>query len=231
MGEMSFRVIDLAALPACAATLKVCSSVGTKMPAALRRRVTAIGREALEAAWAVLPPDCQIRMVLASRNGEYRRTLDLFTELVEVGSVSPADFSMSVHHALAGLLSIVTGNRAGHTAVAAGPDSFGYGLLEAVACLSEDTAPVMMVYFDEPLPEIYAPTLSDDIAAPFALAMVIAAPSGNDTDYLTLSMTAKAGADPATPAPARAFLDFLISGRSELRFSGERHDWWCRRAA
>lgn len=201
------------------------------MPAALRRRVTTIGREALEAAWAVLPADAQARMVLASRFGEYRRTLDLFSELIEEGTVSPADFSMSVHHALIGLLSIVRGNRGGHTAVAAGPDSFGYGLLEAAACLSEDAAPVLMVYFDEPLPEIYAPTLNDNITAPFALAMMIAAPSGTDNDHLAFSMTAKTGNEPATPGQAHEFFDFLLSDRPELRLSGERHDWWWRRAA
>jgi hypothetical protein len=230
MGEISFRVLDVVAVPAAAANLGG-SGAATKMPAALRRRVTTIGRDALEAAWAVLPSESQIRMVLASRFGEYRRTFDLFSELIEEGAVSPADFSMSVHHALIGLLSIVRGNRAGHTAIAAGPDSFGYGLLEAAACLSEDAAPVLMVYFDEPLPEIYGPTLSDDITAPFALAMLIAPPSEADNDHLALSMTAKAGDESATPAQARAFLDFLISGRAELRLSGERHDWRWRRAA
>lgn len=230
MGDISFRVLDLATWPVSAGS-GVSRATATKVPAALRRRVTAIGREALEAAWSVLPPDRQIRMVLASRFCEYRRTLDLFSELIEQGTVSPADFSMSVHHALIGLLSIVSVNRAGHTAIAAGPDSFGYGLLEAAACLSEDAAPVMMVYFDEPLPEIYAPTLNDDIAAPFALAMMIALPSDMDNDHLALSMTAKAADESAAPGQAREFLDFLMSNRAELRLSGERHDWWWRRAA
>jgi hypothetical protein len=231
MGDISFRVLDMASWPAPTLAVGASQACGTSMPAALRRRVTAIGRAALETAWAILPADHQIRMVLASRYGEYRRTFDLFSELIEEGTVSPADFSMSVHHALIGLLSIVRGNRAGHTAIAAGPDSFGYGLLDAVACLAEDAAPVMMVYFDEPLPAIYAPTLSDDIAAPFVLAMVIAAPSGNDNDCLVLSMTGKAGNEPATPAQAQEFRDFLASSRTELRLSGERHDWWWHRAA
>jgi hypothetical protein len=230
MGDISFRVLDMATWPASAA-LAGSRTTATNLPAALRRRVTAIGREALEAAWTVLPPDRQIRMVFASRHGEYQRTLGLLSALAEEGAVSPADFSMSVHHALAGLLSIVTGNRAGHTAVAAGSDSFCYGLLEAAACLADDAAPVMFVYFDEPLPAVYGATAAVGDVAPIALALILAAASDNDDDRLALSVTAKASGPTVSVSQAREFLDFLTSGRSELRLSGERHDWWWRRAA
>lgn len=233
MGDMSFRVVDLAVWPTPAGGKDSGGSenAGTKLPIVLRRRVTAIGREALEVAWSILPPHSNMRMILASRHSEYQRTLALFSALSEEGAVSPADFSMSVHHALVGLLSIVSGNRAGHTAVAAGPDSFGYGLLEAIACLTEDGGPVMLIYFDEPLPDFYAPALNGVDIAPIALAMILAAPSGDDHDTLAISMTAKAGEAPATPAQAREFLDFLAADRPELRMSGERHDWRWRRAA
>lgn len=230
MADISFRVLDLAAWPA-PTVPGVSRPTATTVPAALRRRVTAIGREALEAAWSVLPPVGEIRMVFASRHGEYQRTLQLLSALTEEGAVSPTDFSMSVHHALAGLLSIVTGNRAGHTAVAAGLDSFGYGLLEAVTCVADDAAPVLFVYFDEPLPDIYGASFAGGDVAPIALALILAPASDNDNDRVALSMTAKAGDRPASLSQAREFLDFLTSGRPELRLSGERHDWWCRRAA
>lgn len=230
MADISFRVLDLAAWPAPIGP-RVSRPAATPMPAALRRRVTPIGREAFEAAWSVLPPARQIRMVFASRHGEYQRTLQLLSALTEEGAVSPADFSMSVHHALAGLLSIVTGNRAGHTAVAAGLDSFGYGLLEAVTCFADDAAPVLFVYFDEPLPDIYGASFAGGDVAPIALALILAPASDSDNDRVVLSMPAKASGRPASLAQARAFLDFLASGRSELRLSGERHDWWWRRAA
>jgi len=47
------------------------------------------------------------------------------------------DFSLGVHNALAGLLSVSTRNHGGHTALAAGIDSFGFGLMEAAVCLLE----------------------------------------------------------------------------------------------
>jgi len=40
--------------------------------------------------------------------------------LVAGEGVSPAEFTLSVHHALVGLLSIAQSNRRGHTALAAG---------------------------------------------------------------------------------------------------------------
>src|SRR5262245_47861774 len=80
------------------------------LPMMLRRRATAIGQKAIGAALA-----CQdvgaARYVISSRHGEYARTTAIFTSLAERTAPSPAEFSMSVHHGLAGLLSIHTGNR------------------------------------------------------------------------------------------------------------------------
>src|SRR5690349_17921743 len=99
-------------------------------PLSLRRRVTRIGQQALRVAWS-LPSSGNVPIIFASRDGEFTRTISVLNTLNKPDTVSPADFSLSVHHALAGLLSIARGNRAGHGAVAAGRDSLWYGLLEA----------------------------------------------------------------------------------------------------
>ena len=144
------------------------------VPVSLRRRVTPIGQAALRHAWA-LPQVEQARFVFASRNGEFDRTLTMLTQMAEGEPPSPADFSLGVHNALAGLLSVATHNRNGHTALAAGIDSFGFGLLEAVAGLHE--APehkTILVYFDTPLPQDYpcgSPVMAADALA-LALLLV-----------------------------------------------------------
>jgi len=196
-------------------------------PMATKRRATAIGRKALDAAWAVIPPGTGARLVLSSRHGEYARTWGLLRSLVEDGTVSPADFSMSVHHALVGLLSIATGNRAGHTAVAAGADSFCYGMLEAATCAIEDGRPVVLIHYDEPLPDCYGPVSEPDPPA-LALAVVIA-PGGGEALEFTVGPAAR---PPGAPQDAaRAFLDFLQSGAAECVVDGERLAWRWRRAA
>jgi hypothetical protein len=224
-----------------------------RLPAGLRRRATAIGRRALDTAVAILPAGAHPRLVLSSRHGEYERTDALLQSLARDGAVSPAEFSMSVHHGLLGLLSIATRNRAGHTALAAGPDSFGYGLLEAAACAVEAAAPVLLIHFDQPLPEAYAPVVEDD-TPPLVLALLIVAPAGGpraggepetgDAMSLALEPATAAAARPEPPGSlaggppgglanglAAAFLDFLSSHDPEIRIPGERLTWRWRRDA
>jgi len=192
------------------------------IPSAFRRRVTAIGRKALEAAWAILPADGQPRLVLSSRHGEYQRTFGLLTSLAEEGVVSPAEFSLSVHHALVGLLSIATANRSGHTAIAAGPHSFGYGLLEAAACVIEDGGPVLLLHFDEPLPDIYDPII-DANEPPLVLAALLV-PAGGGA---AMSLAIEPEGAGSVGRLAHEFIEFLQSGEAERSPAG----WRWRRAA
>lgn len=206
------------------ATLQVGGAVSPRpsLPLSLRRRVSAIGRRALEAAWAVLPDDLSPRLVLASRHGEYSRTFDLLSGLTMTGEVSPADFSLAVHHALVGLLSIATGNREGHTAVAAGRESLGYGLLEAATFVAEQGHPALMVYYDEPLPEGYAPVVAGDCASAMALAVLLVPPSWPQSRTLVMNvgtLPQASGAD-----LPRAFVRVLQEG-GEAIARGDRHDW------
>jgi hypothetical protein len=192
------------------------------LPMSLRRRVSAVGRRALEAAWAVIPDGEAPRLVLASRHGEYSRTFDLLTHLERDGEVSPADFSLAVHHALAGLLSIATGNREGHTAVAAGRDSFGYGLLEAATFVAERGVPAIVMYFDEPLPEDYAPVVEGDVDHAMAAAILLVPPSwlgGIDVEMRAEPPLGHGGA-----GMAEAFLGVVQRG-GEAVVTGGRHDW------
>jgi len=196
------------------------------LPVLLRRRVSALGRQALAAGWRVMPEPTP-RFVFSSRHGEYDRTLRLLETLVTEGEVSPAEFGLSVHHSLAGLLSIAKGNRRGHTAIAAGCDSFGYGLLEAAACLAEKPSePVLLVHYDEPLPAPYGEVIEGDEQEPVALALAL-----NTTAGTTLSIDAEPlerGQD--NPSLALAFIHFLQSDDHERTLAGGRMAWRCRRA-
>lgn len=193
----------------------------TPIPAGLRRRVTPIGRKALETAWAILPRDGQMpRIILSSRHGEYARTFGLLTSLVDSGEVSPAEFSLSVHHGLAGLLSIATGNTAGHGAVAGGNESFGYGFIEAATSLAEAGQPVLLMHFDEALPGEYGAPAEE----PVALALLLV--PGRDI-ALEMSPAAAPGADPL----ALCFATLLRDCAAEASGRGERLSWRWRRAA
>lgn len=189
------------------------------VPAALRRRLTPIGRKVLEVAWLAAAGLDQPRIIISSRHGEYARTYALLNTLIETGEVSPTEFSRSVHHALVGLLSIATGNRAGHSAVAAGPDSFASGLLEAAACVEEDRHPVLLLYFDEPLPDAYVKLMvNDEPAIALALALVPRDWKGNETIVLDF----RPRFDEPSSSLALGFVDFLMSEARVGKWASER---------
>lgn len=196
------------------------------LPASLRRRVTPIGRRVLEAAWTLcagLEAEAP-RIVLSSRHGEYARTLGLLQALAEGDDVSPAEFSLAVHHGLAGLLSIATGNRAGHTAIAAGGDTLGAALTEAAACLATGDRRVLLLHFDEAPPPDYAAVGGGSEPA-VAFALLLGA--GGIPLYLEME---KASAPPAALQPAG--IAALLRGETGTAgLGGERYGWRLCRAA
>ena len=201
------------------------------LPQSLRRRVTPIGQMALRAA-AALEPTARTRFVFCSRHGEYERTFGLLGSLAGTDPVSPAEFSLSVHHALAALLSIARRNGEGHIALAAGRDSFACGLLEAIATTATlPDSPVLVVYYDAPLPESYA-TFRDADEVPLAVALTVTAPSAGAPAYeVALAPAEPPNTQAAAGRQALDFLRFLICGAQAARSPGERHVWQWRRVA
>lgn len=198
-------------------------------PAALRRRATPLGQKALTSALAC-GTAARGHYVFASRNGEYDRTVAIFDALATGDRPSPADFSMSVHHSLAGLLSVHAGNRGTHTAIAAGFDSFGFGFLEAIAILAERPAdPVLLVYYDEPLPSPYEQFREAHEQSPVVLALELQT-SGEDGDAITFTAVPADGGSPSSSA-VEDFLRFYLSKASDVISDGERMRWQWRRNA
>ena len=191
------------------------------IPSLLRRRVGQLGQAALRAAWG-LPGTKKSRFVFASRHGEFGRTAKIMDALVRRDEVSPADFSLSVHHAFAGLLSIATANGRGHSAVAACHDSFFNALLESAASLAE--APledVTLVYYDEPLPAPFSRFNRHDDDY-LALALLLSATDGVQLRLMTCLRDMQAA---RTPRPAEEFLKFLLENRAGGSAVGERLLW------
>jgi hypothetical protein len=203
---------------------------GATLPAMLRRRVSPIGQMAFRAVCA-MPQQPTARFIFCSRHGECQRTLDILRSLAAAEPVSPAEFSLSVHNALAGLLSIAWSNTAGHTTISAGADSFCFALVEASACLaSQPDEPILLVYFDDRLPELYA-EIADSDETCVALALLLNAPRG-DAEDLLVELEPRDAAMTSAPATGQAFdfLRFLLTDERERTLAGERLQWRWRRA-
>jgi len=186
-----------------------------ELPAMQRRRLTRLGRMALQVAW-----DCQgcdaadlgFPLIFASRYGDVERSLELLRGLDADNELSPTGFGMSVHNAVSGMYSIARGDVSPAVCVAAGASSAGAGLIEAAGLLADGAREVMLVAYDEPLPSPYE-SFADERACYWAWAWRLAAlPQAGDTARLRvqLSTHAPAGAEEALPfglALLRASLD------------------------
>jgi hypothetical protein len=193
------------------------------VPLLLRRRVGPIGQAVLRAAWA-MPHLDRARYVFASRHGEFDRTLTMLENVADNDGPSPADFSLGVHNALAGLLSVSTKNRRGHTAIAAGVDSFGFGLMEAAACvLEQPDEPVVLAYYDAGLPPGYPDTVPARAETTLALAVTIVTQQ-QASRRVVMAATPAAKTEPGEAAAA-VFLRFLRATAPEAAATGERMTW------
>ena len=234
MLAVGFQVLDWAAqaggrmLRADAIELAVPRPV---MPMMLRRRLTGLGQAAIAATYGA-GAKAGVHYVFTSRHGEFQRSLRLLETLAAAEPLSPADFSLCVHNALAGLLSIATGARAGHTAIAAGPDSLAAGLMEAAGLLADNPAtPVLLAYFDDDLPSPYDTLQAEPTEGPLALAVLLG-PAVAEAACMRFVATSKpTSAACVTAAPARAFLRFLAEGLPSAEASGARLNMAWHRAA
>jgi hypothetical protein len=201
------------------------------LPMMLRRRLTTFGQKLVGGALACKEAVGEARYVFGTRHGELGRAVRIFRDIEDRQTPSPTDFSLSIHHALIGLLSIDAKNRAGHTALSAGRDSFGYSLVESAACLAErPDEPVLLIYGDEKLPEEYdAFREADDVTLPLVVVLALRRPTGGGG--LSLRMAARGRDDEQSPSGAHDFLRFLLSGASSGVSVGDRMRWEWRRAA
>lgn len=140
------------------------------VPMGLRRRMPRFSLAAVRCAVGVASPGCEL--VFASRYGDVTTALALSEAIIAADLLSPSAFSACVHNAAPGLSAQVVGEKSSHTAVAAGEASLAAGLLEAWLRLSGgETRDVIVLYAEQPMPDLYA-DFEHEPGAPFvALAL------------------------------------------------------------
>jgi beta-ketoacyl synthase-like protein len=96
----------------------------------------------------------RLRSVFSSSGGDGHNCHELCAALAATPrEISPTRFSNSVHNAAAGYWSIATGATLASTVLCAFDASFGAGLLEALAQVTVDRVPLLMVAYDTEYPE------------------------------------------------------------------------------
>lgn len=193
----------------------------------MRRRLTRLGRMALQSSWGCQHDELGMPMVFASRYGDVGRSLDLLDELAREGVVSPTGFSLSVHNAIAAMYSIGRSDRNNSICVSAGRSSAAAGLVEAAGLLADGAPEVLLVCYDEALPADYA-VFQDDQPCIWAWAWRLSQPT---TGSRTLSLGVSASDLSESPVAALpASLDvmrFFLADQASLvqHFDGRRWEW------
>lgn len=198
------------------------------IPPLLRRRASRQLRMAFEAADQCCANKAGIPVVFCSRHGEVRRSLEILEPLMQNEPVSPATFSLSVHNAIGGIYSIALQDSAPVTALAAGADTAAHGIVEACGQLADGAGEVLVVAYDEPLPESYR-QYRDEAEASYAWAWLITPPQ--DRVYqLSWDAAPQAGGEADEPFGLRLMRCFL-SDASDAILPGPDRTWrWKRHA-
>ena len=124
------------------------------LPAMQRRRLSPLAKAAFATAYPLIH-DRDIPLLCCSVHGEAGRTFSLLRDVASGEPLSPTAFGLSVHNAIAGQLSILCGIESPALALAGGDYPLQAGLLEAAGLLAEGERELVLLFCEEPLPEMY----------------------------------------------------------------------------
>ena len=146
------------------------------VPPMLRRRLNLLGRACAAQALQHLSDSKTMPIVYCSRHGDIVRTLQVLEELAADEPVSPMHFSLAVHNAICGVLSIQLGMHDNITAISSGESGLVPTLLEAVGQLSPTCPEVLCLICDVTLPEVYQ--IDDKVEPHHAVSFVVSLTEG-----------------------------------------------------
>jgi hypothetical protein len=208
------------------------------IPMMTRRRLGRLGRMALRVAMDA-GACADDHLVFASRYGDSQCHGALMRDLASQKGLSPTDFSMSVHNAYAGVLSILQQNTHSHTAISAGADSFCAGLLEAVMLLQQcPEREVLLVYYEEPLEPYLRSSETDGADLALALRMSTGLDAAGSGEVMQIGLTGDTDISKHESqqgwAPALSFIHYLAAPSTTSspawEWNGNRTKWRCQRA-
>jgi Beta-ketoacyl synthase, N-terminal domain len=201
----------------------------TEMPAMMRRRVDRLGRIALQATYACEAEGPAESVVFASRYGELGRSVELLKQLAQTEPLSPTSFSMSVHNAIGALYSIARADPRAYSAVAAGPETVEAAFVEASGQLSDGAESVLVVVYDEPVPDPWQ-QYSETPDFPRAFACRVRR-AGADGCFRLTCHSGEAGPSTGELPADLQILRFLVSGAERFDHrTGHRFWRWQRHA-
>ena len=164
------------------------------IPASTRRRLNNFGRSA--GGLVADKIDGNPLIVFASRYGDAARSVGILEEIAKGDEISPMHFSLSVHNAVCGILSIAWKLDEMQSVIAAGEDTFVMGITESLSLLNAyPDRQVLFMYVEYPLPDVFA-AFGEPVMQAEAFALLLSHNKRSDSAIgleLTLSDRAVTG--------------------------------------
>lgn len=208
------------------------------VPPLMRRRLSSVSRMAFRVAVDCLNSEEHAESyIFCSRYGEFKRAYGILGGLASNEPVSAAAFSTSVHNTAASLFSIYCNDTSPSSSLASVTATLETSFFEAWSQLSlAEVSSVLLVYCDEPLPEIYkdrCEILENSIALAFLLRLPTAE---QDETRLSLQWRDKCN---VTVKPENGFestkhiLKLMLTGKGPLIVDADRlvWEWRCENAS
>jgi hypothetical protein len=201
------------------------------LPPMQRRRLSRLARMTMEVASPLCGDDEQLPFVFASRHGETTRTFNLLGDVAGEQPLSPTQFGLSVHNAIAGQWSLLRGQRGESVAIAGEADTFEHAMLEASTLLAAGAASVLAVIAEEVPPDAYNGWITD---VPFSYAVALRLGRA-DTATLGNTWQLDLGHHDGDTPPCRwphalDFLRALQTGAPSLQHAWKRRRWQWQRS-
>lgn len=191
------------------------------IPPMLRRRLNLLGRACASEMMKHLQDEDNMPIVYCSQHGDIERTLKVLSELVDDQPVSPIHFSLAVHNAICGVLSIQAGLTANISTIAAGQQGLVPVLLEAAGILMNGADKVLCVICDVLLPEIYRDEQSLP-KIPYAISFVMTRSDGVNLTLQQLPLNDDISH--VNPSPT-SLIEFLTTNQTELLIEHNSVSW------
>jgi len=194
----------------------------SKIPALTRRRLNAFGKTAGSLISEMI--DDQPLIVFASRYGDVERSVSILEQISNSEDLSPMHFSLSVHNAVSGLLSIAWKINEMQSVISAGENSLVMGLTEAFALIEAfPEKQILFVYLDAPLPDLFSEF--DELDAVLDVGAILL--SHNDCSDVGVSLEVSQVTDfPSNKTNSLALIENVLSGVEERAIIGTGSFGW-----
>lgn len=198
--------------------------IGSVVPKLMQRRLSALAKGVFTAAQYCIAADKTAPIVFSSAHGEVNKSLQMLKDIQNGDELSPTAFSLSVHNAISGLVSIAYRSHQEMVVTAPGQDGIAPAFIEALGILQEYADSVVIVFYDEPLGDFY-PSLPFALSAANSCALAIKISLHGDGLPLQLCSSAETRDDGEHTVQIAAFLNFLMADEPFLQLGNHRHSW------